>query len=42
MKKKALSLLLASAMVLSMAACGNDSSNESSSASGSEIGRAHV
>lgn len=36
MKKKALSLLLASAMVLSMAACGNDSSNESSSASGSE------
>ena len=33
MKKKALALLLASAMVLSMAACGDDSSGESGSGS---------
>lgn len=33
MKKKALSLLLASAMVLSMAACGDDTSGESGSGS---------
>ena len=40
MKKKALSLLLASAMVLSMAACGNESSGESSSGSSSDSGAA--
>lgn len=40
MKKKAISILLAGAMVMSMAACGDTGSDSSSAASGSSAGAA--
>lgn len=40
MKKKAISILLAGAMVMSMAACGDTGSDSSSAASGSSAGTA--